>query len=178
MQSQEPGRDSRAKSRPPGTPGRGVPREPGWPSSRLHCACNRRLFAVRQYPSSWRARPRKPDATFSPALSLSIRGRRAPGERSRSLRRKRGIGGLAHLIVTGRSDSELLSAFAPRGRRHVVRIWLDANSAKVETVCVETNTHSRIARGCPVSVSPARKDKLLQLADVEIKSALGVKLTG
>jgi hypothetical protein len=39
---------------------------------------------------------------------------RAPGERSRSLRRKRGIGGLAHRIVTGRSDSELLRAFAPR----------------------------------------------------------------
>jgi hypothetical protein len=47
-----------------------------------------------------------------------------PGERSRSLRRKHGIGGLAHLIVTGRSDSELreirvrYGLLQQPGRRH------------------------------------------------------------
>jgi hypothetical protein len=37
---------------------RGVQREPGWPSSRLHCACNRRTSTIGQHPSSRRARPR------------------------------------------------------------------------------------------------------------------------
>ena len=58
----------------------------------------------------------------------------------------------------------------------MLRVGLDADTAKVETVHVEADAHSGFARDCSICVRLAGKDELLHLASVEVKSALGVKL--